>query len=178
MTSHQTNAELAIVITGPVGAGKTTTAMALAELLEHQDISCAMVDMDQLRWFHPTPQGDPFGEAVGRKHLTYMAHTWRELGIPTVILADVIENADGKHALAEALPGYDLCVVRLNVEMDMLHERLRHRETERQVAWHLNRAQELQDIMIRNDIGDLVINVSDESPEQIATEISQRLKLI
>ena len=28
----------AIVITGPVGAGKTTTAMALAGLLERRDI--------------------------------------------------------------------------------------------------------------------------------------------
>lgn len=178
MTTSENHNKRAIVITGPVGAGKTTTAMALAEMLEHDDISCAMVDMDQLRWFHPTPEGDPFGETVGRKHLRYMAQTWRELGIPTVILADVIENADGKQALADALPGYDLSVVRLNVEMDRLHARLHNRETERQIAWHLNRAQELQEIMIRNGVGDIIIDVGDENPEQISTEIARRFGLL
>lgn len=174
---HMDNAR-AIVITGPVGAGKTTTAMALAEMLEHEDISCAMVDMDQLRWFHPTPQGDPFGEAIGHKHVRYMTETWRELEIPTVILADVIETAAGKQALADALPGYDLVVVRLNVSMEQLHARLRNRETERQIPWHLNRAQELQDVMIRNGVGDLVVDVEDQSPEQLAAEIAGRLSLL
>lgn len=175
MTSTE---NLAIVITGPVGAGKTTTAMALAEMLEHEDKSCAMVDMDQLRWFHPTPKDDPFGEAVGRKHLQYMSQTWRELGIPTVILADVIETADGKQFLADALPGYNLRVVRLNVSMDRLHTRLRNRETERQIAWHLNRAQELQDIMIQNDVGDIIVDVDTENPEQVATGIARKLSLL
>lgn len=178
MTSNLTAHALAIVITGPVGAGKTTTAMALAEMLEHQDISCAMVDMDQLRWFHPTPPGDPFGEAVGRKHLKYLAQTWRELGIPTVILADVIEAAESKQALTDALHGYELKVVRLNVAMDRLHARLRNRETERQISWHLNRAQELQDIMIQNGVGDIVVEVGTETPEQVASTIAQSLKLL
>ena len=178
MSSNYTNEGVAIVITGPVGAGKTTTAMALAEMLEHGDISCAMVDMDQLRWFHPTPQGDPFGGVVGRKHVKYMAQTWRELGIPTVILADVIETSAGKQDLADALYGYELMVVRLNVGMDRLHARLRNRETERQIGWHLNRAQELQDIMIRNGVGDIVVDVEDENPEQVAAKIADRLDFL
>lgn len=168
----------AIVITGPVGAGKTTTAMALAELLEHRDISCAMVDMDQLRWFHPTPKGDPFGEAVGRKHIRAMAETYLEMGIPTLILADVIETMVGKQALADAIRGYELIVVRLNVGMERLHDRLRGRESERQVTWHLNRAQELQDIMTSNGVGDIVIDVEDETPEQVAEAIARELQLI
>lgn len=168
----------AIVITGPVGAGKTTTAMALAELLEHRDISCAMVDMDQLRWFHPTPEGDRFGGSVGRRHIGYMAQTYRDMGIPTLILADVIETSAGRQALADALPGYELIVVRLNVGMERLHDRLRTRESERQVAWHLNRAQELQDIMTSNGVGDIVIDVDDETPEQVAEAIARELQLI
>lgn len=166
----------AIVITGPVGAGKTTTSMALAELLEHRDISCAMVDMDQLRWFHPTPKGDPFGSTVGHHHLEAMATTYRELNIPTFIIADVIETDTKRHE--KSLAGFDVIVVRLNVSMERLHDRLRKRETERQIAWHLNRAQELQDIMFANGIGDIVIDVADENPEQVAETIARELNLI
>lgn len=166
----------AIIITGPVGAGKTTTAMALAELLEHRDISCAMVDMDQLRWFHPTPGDDPFGSAVGFRHLAVMAQTWRELDIPTAILADVIEaDTEGHQA---AMPTYEITVVRLEVSMDRLHDRLRGRETGRQIPWHLNRAQELQNIMTTNGVGDLVVLVNKETPEQVAETIARELNLI
>lgn len=167
----------AIVITGPVGAGKTTTAMALAELLEHSDIPCAVVDMDQLRWFHPTPAGDPFGESVGHKHVRYMADTYLDMGLPTFILADVIETQAGRDALAGAVHEYEITIVRLEVAMERLHNRLRGRETERQIAWHLNRAQELQDIMTTNGIGDFVVPVNDETPEQVAETIARELDL-
>ncbi len=166
----------AIIITGPVGAGKTTTAMALAELLEHRDISCAMVDMDQLRWFNPTPPGDRFGSRVGLRHLAVMAASYRELGIPTFILADVIETGIDQHA--SAMPGYEITVVRLAVAVERLHQRLRLRETDAQFGWHENRAIELTQIMERNGIGDIVIPVNDETPEQVALMIAEHLELL
>lgn len=160
----------AIVITGPVGAGKTTTAMALAELLEHRDTPCAMVDMDQLRWIHPTPKGDPFASAIGLRHLAFMAQTWTELNISTVILADVIETGTDRHA--KVMPGYEITVVRLSVGIERLHARLRERETDAQYGWHENRAIELTGIMERNGIGDLVIEVTNESPQDLAERIA------
>lgn len=168
----------AIVITGPVGSGKTTTANALAEALEFADISCAMIDMDALRWFHPTPIDDPFGEAVGYRHVRMMAETYAALDIPTLILADVIETAEGRQKLAESIPGYELVVVRLDVAMELLQHRLRQRETERQLAWHLNRARELQEIMIRNGIGDVVIPVGTENAEAVAQRVATELDLM
>lgn len=165
----------AIVITGPVGAGKTTTAMALSELLEQRDISCAMVDMDQLRWFHPRSPGDRFGSEVGFRHLDAMASTYRELQIPIFIIADVIETGVERHQ--RAMPGYDVTVVRLDVDIENMHARLRQRETNDTYAWYENRAIELAGIMERNGIGDVVIRVHDETPQQVAQEIAERLGL-
>ncbi len=166
----------ALVITGPPGAGKTTTAMALSELLEQHDISCAMVDMDQLRWFHPRPPGDRFGCAVGLRHLGVMAATYRELRIPIFIIADVIETGTERHE--EAMPGYDVTVVRLDVDINRMHARLRDRETDYHYAWYENRAIELTHIMERNGIGDVVIRVQDETRQQVAREIAEQLGLL
>jgi ABC-type lipopolysaccharide export system ATPase subunit len=165
----------AIVITGPVGAGKTTTMWALADLLEERDVPVAAIDMDGLRWFHPRPADDRFGSRVGLHHLHTMATTYRELGISTLVLADVIETGTERHQ--EAMPGYDVIVVRLDVSIERLHVRLRQREIGAGYAWYENRAIELTEIMERNGIGDVVIRILDESPQQIAAEIATRLEL-
>ncbi len=163
----------AIIFTGPVGSGKSSTAKALAELLEHNDISCALIDMDALHWFHPTPEGDPFGSEVGFRHLTQMTDTWRELNIPLLILADVIETSAEEHQ--RCMPDYPVRVIRLEVAFDRLEARLQSREPEAQVPWHLDRARELQEIMERNAIGDVVVSVKDESPEEIALQVAKQL---
>lgn len=168
----------AIIITGPVGAGKTTTMWALAELLEHHDISCAAIDMDALRWFYPRQADDRFGGAVGRKHAGVLARTYSDMGISTLVLADVIETAAGKQALSEVVPGYGVTVVRLAVDIDRLHARLLNRETQAQYEWYENRAIELTEIMERNGIGDVVIHVADETPQDVAGEIAARLGLL
>ena len=135
-----------------------------------------MVDLDHLLWFHPTPPGDRFGSQVGLRHLAVMAASYRVLAIPIFILADVIETGADQHA--RAMPGYEITVVRLAVSIEQLHERLRLRETEAQYGWHENRARELTEIMERNGIGDVVIQVSDEDPEAIALMIAERLRLL
>lgn len=165
----------AIVITGPVGAGKTTTMWALADLLEERDMPVAAIDMDGLRWFHPRPADDRFGSRVGLHHLHTMATTYRGLGISTLVLADVIETGTERHQ--EAMPDYDVIVVRLDVSIERLHVRLRQRETGASYAWYENRAFELADIMERNGIGDVVIRVHEETPQQVAQEIATRLGL-
>lgn len=176
MTTKYSTVRQAIIITGPVGSGKSTTAKALAELLEHNDVSCAFIEMDALSWFHPTPTSDPFGSEVGFRHLGLMVDTYRDLGIPTLILAGVIETDANRYA--EAMPGYDTLIVRLDVSFDRLDDRLRGRETESQVPWHLNRARELQEIMEANGVGDIVLPVDNESPDEVAAEIAHRLALI
>lgn len=176
MESTQTREHRAIIITGPVGSGKSSTAKALAELLEHNDVSCALIDMDAIHWFHPTPADDPFGSEVGFRHLKVMANTYRELGIPLLILADVIETDANGHQ--QAMPDYPVLTIRLDVAFDRLRDRLQSREVESQVPWHLDRARELQDIMVRNGVGDIVLPVDSETTEEVAAEIAHRLALI
>ena len=58
-----------LVITGPVGVGKTTVAAALSELLGQADLAHAVIDLDWLRWCYPSPANDPFHLELGIQNL-------------------------------------------------------------------------------------------------------------
>lgn len=169
---------LAIIITGTVGVGKTTTMAALTAYLEDHGVSCAGIDMDALRWFYPHPEGDRFGSSVGRKHLAYLAASYHELGIPLLVLADVVEQENDRSALAAAMPQYDVHVVRLRLGLDAVADRLRQREDPERLAWYVHRAPELEAIQDEAGVGDTIINIGDRSPREIANLLADQLHLL
>lgn len=178
MTASNHTPRRAFIITGPVGSGKTTVMAALTELLEKHNQPNAGIDMDHFRWFFPKQPGDPFGGEVGRQHLAFIAANYRSLGIPTLAIADVIENEEGRQKMVETLPDYDVQVIRLRVPMDLIEKRLRIREQNEHLNWYLDRAPELERLMNTGNIGDVVIDVGERTPEEVAAEIARRFRLL
>jgi guanylate kinase len=164
----------AIVVTGPVGAGKSTTMAAISEELERLHIPHAVVDMDYLRWLYPRPEGDRFAVELGYRNLAAIWPNFRERDVACVVLADVVETRDQVRAYEEAMPGTSVTVVRLDVPMPELERRLQGRESEATIAWYLDRAPELRGIMEREGIGDIVIDVGTRQPTDVAREIIER----
>ncbi|MBO0811700.1 MAG: zeta toxin family protein [Microlunatus sp.] len=160
-----------VVVTGPVGAGKTTTAEAFREVLLERGESGAVIDVDALRNAWPAPEDDPFGERLGRANLAAIWPNLVERGFDWLVLADVVETADHRLAYEQAFPGAEITIARLDVPIEVIMKRLIGRETDDTIAWYLKRAPELQQIMITNDIGDLVIAITDESPRSAAERI-------
>jgi len=58
-----------IVVTGPVGVGKSSVAAAMSQLLDQTGMPHALIDLDALRWCHPSPAHDPFHIALGLRNL-------------------------------------------------------------------------------------------------------------
>lgn len=160
-----------LVITGPVGAGKTTIAFAIATELEHRAIPHAVVDMDALRNVHPAPDDDPFGTRIGYRNLAAIWPNLREVEPRVVILADVVEHREQAGVYEAALPGTRVSVVRLDVPMHLVLERLDARETAATIEWYRHRAPELQALMEREVVGDFVIDVGEGTPNRVAQEI-------
>jgi len=168
-----------VIVTGPVGSGKSTVADVMRWTLVDQGVTCAAIDMDALRMVSPSPPADPFGEEIGYRNLASVWPNLVEAGVRAVMIATVVE--DRAHSLAElrrAMPGGTVTIVRLNVPMDLVHARLTRRErTDHDRAWHLNRAPELQGIMERGAVEDVLVEVGDRTPEEVAAEIIERLGL-
>lgn len=102
-----------LVVTGPVGVGKTTVALAASELLDQRGISHALVDADWLRWRYPRSSHDPFETALGLRNLAAVWANYRAAGAGRLILADVMESREAVTAYLSAVPGAEVVVVRL-----------------------------------------------------------------
>ena len=168
-----------VILTGPVGSGKTTTMRALGDLLSAGHIPHAVLDVDQVRTFYPVPPDDRFGERIGLRNVQAIAANYREEGARVLVLATVIEtNESVVTKFAGAIPNAAITVVRLNVPMETILDRLERRESASTIAWYRHRAPELQEIMERENIGDIVIDVGQRTPHDIASEIAHRLGLL
>jgi adenylylsulfate kinase len=166
-----------IVITGPVGAGKSTVGDALSDLLTAREIAHGLIDVDYLRWCLPKPKDDPFHYRLGLRNIASVSAAYRGAGATCLILIDVVEHRDQIGDYEEAIPGGTVTIVRLRVPMTTIERRLRGRNSGESLAWHLARAPELERIFDANQIEDLAIDCGERTPAEIAIEIAERVGL-
>jgi chloramphenicol 3-O-phosphotransferase len=126
----------AILLTGGVGAGKTTVLLALGELLEERAEPYALVDLDWLAWLRPAPGTLSVSEALVA-NLGAAWATFRRAGIERLVLARAVQSAEELTAIRGALAGVDLVAVRLLSDEGTRERRLRLRDTGRELDEHL-----------------------------------------
>jgi len=136
-----------LLLMGTVGAG-TTTADAVGLHLEAASVPHAIIDLDEIRRMWPRPASDPFGSEIELRNVKPLAANYVEAGAERLVLAGVCESwADRRrYETAVAMP---LVACRLHAPPDVLASRLRdrHREEPAELAWHLDRALELNAIL-------------------------------
>jgi len=159
-----------VVLTGPVGVGKTTTAWAVGDALSSAGVNHAVIDMDALRWCRVSHPGDPFNTALGLRNLAAVGANYRDAGVRHFVLADVVETAAMRHAYAAALGATRVVIARLEAPWPLLARRLHDRERGSSLEWHLRRAAELAEQMARDQLQDLVLD-ADAAPEALATVV-------
>lgn len=163
-----------LLITGPVGAGKTTVASIVSELLEGAQIPHAFVDIDSLRWSYPSPPHDRFRTELAMKNLAAIWPNFHAVGATHLVLADVLESREELSQYREAVPAADILVVRLQASLDTLQSRLKQRELGAYLDWHLQRAAVLSQQMNRDKVEDILVDTDGKSVHTIASEILVR----
>jgi len=84
-----------LVITGPVGVGKSTIAAEAAWLLRQADVPHALVDLDRIEQCWPVPADDPENERVSHRNLACMwAITVVRLRAPLAVLHERIRSRE------------------------------------------------------------------------------------
>lgn len=162
----------AVLLTGPVGAGKTSTAVALGDLLSERGVPHAVVDLDWLRRAWPSPEHDPFQQDLELENLQHVAGAFLARGARRLVLAGVLEEQSVR-ARYERAVGVPLVVCRLRVSPAELRDRLHRRHSGDEIAlrWHLDRAVELEGVLSAARIGDVVLDAPDGGPRAVAAAV-------
>jgi adenylylsulfate kinase len=171
---HKAATTHVLVLTGPVGVGKTAVASALSGLLEQTGIPHALIDMDWLRWCYPTPSDDPFHMALGLRNLAMVWGNYRAVGARWLILVDIVETREALAEYHAAIPDASIIVVRLQATLPTILHRLRRRETGASLTWHEQRADELARLMAEQAVEDLLVQTEAKTVEEIAREVLTR----
>lgn len=158
----------AILLSGPVGSGKTTLLQEVGEVLEESGVSYALVDLDWLAWLRPAADATVTAQDVLVRNLRGVWETFRGAGVDRLVLARFVESHEQLEAIRAALVDVDLLAMRLVVPRPVLEERLRRRDTGRELAEHLalvalQEPSGPEDAVIDNDEG--------RRPRDVALEI-------
>jgi hypothetical protein len=159
-----------LVVTGPVGVGKTTVGWEIAEVLEERDIRYCFFDPDALH-FHPRPPDDRFGYRVS---LAALDAAWPLMGVERLIIPIVVERRSALDHFADA----EVTVVRLTAPADVLEQRIRKREIGAGLDWHLARSAELTAHWSEHPVEDFVVETEGRTVREIADEIVARSRWI
>lgn len=158
-----------LLFTGPTGAGKSTVAAEAARLLEEAGIPHAMVDLGVIAECSPRPADDPWNETLVHRNLACMWRNFRAAGAGRLILYRVLEDRS-LQAVAEAVPGAQITVVRLTAELGELTARIRRREAGRDPQWYLDMAVYLTETLGRRAVEDHVVSNQDRPAAAAAAE--------
>ena len=166
----------ALLIRGAVGVGKSSVAMTVSELLGRARVPHGAIDID---W---VSQGWPYlGEwnrGMRVRNVRALAAEYRAIGASRFVVAGVVEGRDEIDELAEALgigvdagAGAGVVVCRLTAPIDVIHDRLRRRDTGSSLQWHLDRAVVLHEQLDHDGLDDVVVDTAGQDHETVAREV-------
>lgn len=165
----------AVFLNGTVGAGKTTTAVTLSDLLRAQREPHGLVDLDQLRLVFPARPEDPFQHEVELANLRDVARNYRSAGAVKMIVAGVLENPHEIPRYVAALGAESLLICRLLVSAGAARARLNHRHATDSEGrdWHLHRTGELSTVLDRAGVDDVEVDTTRCTPLEVAREVGR-----
>ena len=165
-----------LIISGPVGVGKTTIGEEVSTILVGRGIPHSFIDMDGLAETYP--RKDRFGTELALKNLQDVWTNCAEAGSRNLILPTVIESLEDVKSIRQAIAGAAPVVCRLRAGDETLIERVTKREIGSGLDWHQTRSLELAKSLDQNGPADFVVETDNRSIIDIADEIVAKVEWV
>jgi hypothetical protein len=156
----------AVLVTGPVGVGKTAVAAELGEVLAERGVRAAVLDLDWLGWL---PRADGGVDQLILRNLRAVRPNLESAGATHLVLARSVRDPQFVAELAAELRDGGLAVARLTASASAIDARLRARDVGAELAEHLDEG------ALDADVGDFELANESRLVRDVAEELADRL---
>jgi hypothetical protein len=159
-----------LLVTGPVGVGKTAVLMEAHRLLREAQVPHAAIVLEEIARCWPVPADDEWNERIAYRNLSSLWSNFAAGGAERLLLERVLEQRSQLRELEQAIPDAEITVVRLRAPLPMIEQRVRGREPHTASEWHIAAAQWLTPRMDTWAVGDHVVENVDRPIREVAAE--------
>ena len=166
---------LAVVLTGTIGAGKTTVAERASEILHAAGLRHGLIEFDWLAQIYPPPdEDDRFNMGLAFHNLRLIVPTFVSAGASRLLVSATIESRTQLDEARAALRPYDVTVALITASPAVVAERIRQREHGALLEDFLARTDALAITIAGADVADFEIK-NDGEVTDAAEELLARL---
>lgn len=167
-----------LLLSGPVGVGKTTVGHELSERLARRAVPHTFVDLDALAQTFPRAQGDPFGTGLALRNLRAVWSNARAAGAKLLIVSRVVENVDDVAAIERAVALSPAITCQLSASEQTLAEQIARREVGTGFERQRKRAIELARTLASSGPADFTVETDGGTVADIADEVLRHSGLV
>jgi chloramphenicol 3-O-phosphotransferase len=117
-----------LIVTGPVGVGKSAVLHEADRLLVAAEMSHATVVLEEIARCWPVATGEVGDERLVYANLASLWSNFADRGADRLLLELILEDRSQLPQLRRTVPGSEVTVVRLRAPLSVIEERVRKRE--------------------------------------------------
>jgi hypothetical protein len=157
-----------LIITGSMGAGKTSVLAEASDILAMRHIVHAAVDLDALGLAH-LPSAD--NDGVMYHNLQSVCENYAALGVTRILLARAMEDRAELELCGSVVTAANTQVCRLTAGIDTMQQRVRMRESGVLQRKYVDRVAILDAILDRAQLEDFAVINENRSLSEVAQEM-------
>jgi hypothetical protein len=155
-----------LIITGTMGAGKTTVLAEASDLLTLRHIAHAAIDLDALGLAYLPSAAN--NDSVMYLNLQSVCKNYASHGVKRLLLARALEDRAELEVCRGAVSAANTVVCRLTASIETMQQRVKMRELGALQGEFVARVAKLNDILDRARLEDFTISSENRSPADVA----------
>ena len=161
-----------LVLTGSMGAGKTTVMAEAADILAGRSVPHAAIDFDGVA-IALLPGGTP-PDALAFENLECLWRNCTRAGVTSLLLASAVETRSALERIREAIQPEQLSVCRVRAAIATMRDRVRAREPGMFQQQFVDRVSRLEEILDTALLEDFAVTNDGRSVTEVAQEVIVR----
>jgi hypothetical protein len=157
-----------LIITGSMGAGKTSVLGEASDLLALRRIIPAAIDLDALGLAH-IDSGET--KAVTYRNLQCVCQNYAALDLKRLLLSRAVEDRAELELCRTVVSATSTVVCRLTASIETMEQRVRMRESGVAQQAYISRVAELNAILDQARLEDFVVSSENRSVTEVAEEM-------